>query len=112
MDWLFELLISLVFFLVRTAVHGAQLFRGREWRVMDGTVLSATFEDTFGCPIVTIIYEYPINGERYGAWSGLPFILKGSAKKYASKMTKGAAVKVRVKPSDPTVAVLIKNLLR
>jgi len=37
---------------------------------------------------------------------------QGSAKKYASEVTKGAAVKVRVKPSDPTVAVLIKDALR
>lgn len=88
-------------------------FRGRHWPVRDAHVMSTEYENgAIGWHVVTVYYEYRIDGERWGSWHTRPFVAESSAKRYLSALPENAALKARVKPTDPMVAVLFEDPIR
>ncbi len=87
-------------------------FRARHWPVRDARVMSTEYENgAVGWHLVTVYYEYFIDGVRWGSWQTRPFVAESSAKGYAQALAENTPLKARVKPADPTVAVLIEDPL-
>lgn len=109
---IFDWIVGLFVFTIGTCDLALRRFRGRHWPVKDARVMSTEYENgTIGWHLVTVYYEYRINGARWGTWQTRPFVAESSAKKYAKALLADTPLKARVKPSDPTVAVLIKDTL-
>lgn len=76
----------------------------------DARVMSTEYEKGgIGWHLVTVYYEYRIDGKPWGTWQTRPFVVESSARKYIEALPENAALKARVKPSDPAVAVLIQE---
>ena len=74
--------------------------------------MSTEYENgALGWHLVTVYYEYRIDGTRWGSWQTRPFVAESSAKDYEKALVENAPLTVRVKPDDPTVAVVIKDPL-
>ncbi len=75
--------------------------------------MSAEYENgSIGWHLVTVYYEYRIDGVRWGSWQTRPFVAESSAKRYAKALPENTPLKIRVKLSDPNVAVLIQAPVR
>ncbi len=104
--WFAVIFIEYVF---RMIIRSANLVRSRNWPVVPAAALSAECPDPwFECSVATIYYEYVVNGEKYGAAYGKPFISRDSGRDYAGHFAKGTNLKVRVKPGNPMVSVPIE----
>lgn len=105
----FDRIIASILWMIGTCDLAVKRFRGRHWPVRDARVMSTEYENgAVGWHLVTVYYEYRIDGARWGAWQTRPFVAESSAKDYLKLLPENAPLKARVKPSDPTVAVLIK----
>jgi hypothetical protein len=103
--WFLDIFIEYIF---RMLVRATKLLRSRNWPIVKATVLSAECPHaSYGCTVATVYYEYAINSEKYGTAYEKPFISRDSGADYAAQFVKGMDLKVRVKPSNPTVSVPI-----
>ena len=95
-------------YLIRVTLRGMNLLRSHRWPITKGTVLGAKSSGfpAVGCPVATVDYEYAVDGVKYADSYNKPFISSGSAAAYADLFIKGADIKVRLKPGDPSVSVL------
>ena len=110
---LLDRIVASTLWVIGTCDLAVKRFRGRHWPVRDARVMSTEYENgSVGWHLVTVYYEYRINGERWGTWQTRPFVAESSAKNYQKALPENAQLKVRVKPSDPNIAVLIKAPLR
>jgi hypothetical protein len=93
-------------FLIRTAIRMVRNIRSRSWPEYEGSILSTEKKQSFTwCPLVTVYYEYVLDGARHGSWQTRAFLLSAAAEEYASTFVKGAAATIRVKPNDVSVSV-------
>jgi hypothetical protein len=106
----FEFIVSCVVYVLQELVRGVKLLRSREWPIITGTVLSAECPPTIWvfCSVCTIYYAYKVRGESFGDTYNKPFFSKEAGKEYADQFIKGADLKVRVKPGDPTRSVVVE----
>jgi len=96
----------LVEYIFRVVFRAMQLLRSRKWPVVRATVLSADCPQAgFGCTVVTVYYEYVVNGEKHGDTFDKPFVSPDSGEEYAEQIAKGMGFNVRVKPDDATASV-------
>jgi hypothetical protein len=101
--WFLDIFVEYLF---RVSVRAVNLLRSRRWPVAKGTVLSADCPRAlYGCTVVTVYYEYVVDGKKYGAAYEKPFIWHDSGAEYASQFAVGLELKVRMKPGDPSVSV-------
>ncbi len=106
---LFDLAIAAIVWIVGACDLAVKRFRGRHWPIRDARVMSTEYENgVIGWHMVTVYYEYRIDGASWGTWHTQPFIAESSAKSYLKALPQNAPLKARVKPADPTVAVLIE----
>jgi hypothetical protein len=90
----------------RVLGRGISLVRSHRWRVIKGTVLSASCEHGgLGCTVAEVDYEYVVDGAKYGSTYSKPFLSQGSGEYYAQSFVKGQEFKVRVKPGEPSVSI-------
>ena len=103
-------IVASVVFLVGTCGLAIKRFRARQWPVRDARVMSTEYENgAIGWHVVTVYYEYRIDGKPWGTWQTRPFVAESAAKAYANALQANTPLKARVKPSDPAVAVLIQD---
>lgn len=109
----FDRLVASILWLVGTCDLAVKRSRARRWPVRDARVMSTEYENgSVGWHLVTVYYEYCIDGARWGTWQTRPFVDESSAKDYVKALPKNAPLKARVKPNDPNVAVLIEEPAR
>jgi hypothetical protein len=103
-------MIASILWIIGTCSLAIKRFRVRHWSVRDARVMTTEYENgATGWHIVTVYYEYRIDGARWDSWQTRPFIAESSAKDHVKALPENAPLKARVKPSDPAVAVLIKD---
>lgn len=107
---LFDRAIASALFTIGSCDLAIKRFRARHWPVHDARVMSTEYENgAIGWHVVTVYYEYRVDGARWGSWQSLPFVAESPAKDYQKSLPENAPLKARVKPSDPAVAVLVKD---
>lgn len=107
---LLDRVIASALFVIGSCNLALKRFRARHWPVHDARVMSTEYENgAIGWHVVTVYYEYRIDGARWGSWQSLPFVAESSARDYASALVENAPLKARVKPSDPAAAVLVQT---
>ena len=89
----------------------ARLFKTRgkrDWRAVEGTVTNSDCPaSAFGCPVAEICYKYVADGELYTGVHEKPFILLSSGQRYVQYLIAGAALKVRLNPTNPEASIVL-----
>jgi hypothetical protein len=100
---------ALIIYLFRQTLHGLNRLRTFRWPEQSAKVLFAAHSGgSLVCPIVTIDYEYSIEGGKYADSYTKPFLILDSAKNYASDVSVRRNVDVRINPKDPSESVYLR----
>jgi len=95
-------------FVVRAAVNAYRNRGVQEWPQVEGKVKSSDCPlKSAGCPLVRIEYEYQSNGETFLGMHTKAFMTRRAAEAYTQLLPPEKAVKIRVKPGDTSVSVML-----
>lgn len=108
----FDPFVASILFAIGRCDLALKHFRSRHWPICDARVMSTEYENgSIGWHLVTVYFEYHIDGARWGSWQTRPFVAESSAQDYANALVENTRLQARVKPNDPTVAVIVKDPL-
>ena len=97
-------------YLVRVVIRGVRLLLTKDWPVRNAKVLNAECAaGGFGCTVVTVYYEYSVEGAKYGGICEKPCLTSTSGGIYVEDLLKvkgkDQEFRVRIKRGDPSASI-------